>query len=162
MKHIKLNISLILLVLFSSINLSAQNHQGSQRDQKCRAHRQQIKSERVAFITDALSLSVEEAQKFWPVYNDYNKKVDNLRDQKHSEMTAIRSKGENISEKEYQKFIERYIFFIESETALKKGYQKDLLKTFTPKKIYLLYKAEKDFKRNLVKGLRGKRPACME
>lgn len=156
MKHIKLSISLIFLFIFLSINLNAQ------RDQRCREHRQHIKSERVAFITDELSLSVEEAQKFWPTYNDYNKKIDGLRDQKHTEMVAIRSKGENISKTEYQEFLNRYIFFIESETALKKSYQKDLLKILTAKKIYLLYKAEKDFKRKLVKGLRGKRPACME
>ena len=159
MKHIKLTITLILFIFFS-MNLNAQRDH--HREQRCQEHRKQIKSERIAFLTDALSLSVEEAQKFWPVYNDYNKNIDDLRDQKHEEMADIRAKGENISDAEYQKFLKQYIFFIENETTLKKDYQKDLSKILSAKKIYLLYKAEKDFKRKLVKGLRGKRPACME
>ena len=33
--------------------------------------RERIRSERVAFITEELSLTPAEAEKFWPVYNEF-------------------------------------------------------------------------------------------
>jgi len=144
------------LIIFSfSFSSFAQHHQ-------CKHYREEIKSDRIAFITDALSLSVKEAQQFWPIYNDYEAKIEKLRSEKYSKMAAIRKENTKLSEKEYQAFLDKYIYFIEEEAQLKKSYQKDLSTTLSAEKIYLLYKAERDFKRKLVKGLRGKKPACLE
>lgn len=149
-------LSLVILVIFS-ISSQAQKHQ------KCLQHRKQIKAERVAFITDALDLSVKEAQKFWPLYNDYNKNIEELRDKKHSEMAEVRSsKNAELNEKDYQDFLKQNMFYIEEETKLKKKYQADLLKVFTAKKIFLLYKSEKQFKRKLIKDFRGTEPNCLK
>lgn len=145
-----------ILILSISVISTAQRHQ------QCQHHREAIKAERVAYITDALSLTVKEAQVFWPIFNDYNKKIEELRDKKYAEMKDMRTKSIQLSEAEYQSFLDKYIYFIEKETVLKKKYQKDLSKILSAKKIYLLYKTEKDFKRKLVKDLRGRKPACLE
>ncbi len=41
--------------------------------------KEQIASFRVAFITKELSLSSKEAQLFWPVYNEYQDKLEALK-----------------------------------------------------------------------------------
>lgn len=152
-----LKIGLISWILTLTISSSmAQNHP------ECLQHREVIKSERIAFITEQLQLSVKEAQLFWPIYNQHNAAIEKLREKKHKEMTALNADDETLREYEYQAFIDKYIYFIEEETRLDKQFQKDLSKIFSAKKIFELYKAEKNFKRKLVKELRGKKPACLE
>ncbi|MBN2667864.1 MAG: hypothetical protein JXR60_01435 [Bacteroidales bacterium] len=143
----------ILIMLFVNKGIA-------QPPEGCSKHREMIKAERVAFITDELSLTVDEAQKFWPIYNDYNKKVEALRVQKHETLYKINSSSSDLKEEDYQALLDKYIYFIDEEVKLEKKYQKDLSKVLSAKKIFLLYKAEKAFKHKLVKELRG-RPACV-
>jgi len=148
-KH--LGLLTILLISFSSF---------AQKNEQCKHHREQIKAKRVAYITKSLKLTVDEAQKFWPIYNDYNSKVEKLRDKKHSEI--YKNNETDYSEKEYQVFIDKRIEFLEKETKLKKDYQNDLSKIFTAKQIFLLYKSERDFKREMIKNFREHKPACKQ
>ena len=40
--------------------------------------KEQIEALRIAFISQQLNLTPEEAQKFWPVYNSYRSDIENL------------------------------------------------------------------------------------
>ena len=147
-------IIIVSLVLFNATGFA-------QGKKQCRQHREQIKSERIAFLTEALDLSVKEAQSFWPVYNSYNTNIESLRDKRHSEIYLVQNREDEFSEKEYQEFLDNRISIIEDETNLKKKYQQELFKVLSAKKIFLLYKSERDFKRKLIKDFRNKKPACL-
>jgi hypothetical protein len=41
--------------------------------------RDRIKAQKVAYITEQLDLTVDEAQKFWPIYNRYETTIHRLR-----------------------------------------------------------------------------------
>jgi len=41
--------------------------------------REKIEAAKIALITERLNLTPEQAQKFWPVYNEYSKKQQELR-----------------------------------------------------------------------------------
>ena len=56
---------LLITTMMLTISLSAQR--GGERAERG----EQIEQQRIAFITTELDLSVEEAQTFWPLYNDY-------------------------------------------------------------------------------------------
>lgn len=63
-----LKIGLVLLmVLFSTFSFAQD-----------RSKREKIKTLKVAFITERLNLSTNEAQSFWPLYNDYEEKRESL------------------------------------------------------------------------------------
>jgi len=156
MKNLKKYTILLLSLVLLNISSFAQN------SKQCRHHREQIKSERIAFITDALNLNVKEAQAFWPIYNTYNTNIEDLRDKKHSEIYLVQNKEDEFTEKEYQSFLDKRIEILEDETKLKKEYQQELSKVLSAKKIFLLYKAERDFKRKLIKDFRNKKPACLK
>ena len=70
--------SLLILLLFTSLGFS----QGF-RDKK-----EKIKALKIAFISQKLSLTTEQAEKFWPIYNKYEDKIVALKEmygiQKHS------------------------------------------------------------------------------
>jgi hypothetical protein len=42
--------------------------------------RQRIESQRIAFITQRVHLTPDEATKFWPVYNEYRDALKDMRD----------------------------------------------------------------------------------
>ncbi|MCK5170615.1 MAG: hypothetical protein KAQ75_12115, partial [Bacteroidales bacterium] len=62
MKIIKFFILLISVITFA-FSLNAQESKSDKQ--------QEIKSQKIAFFTDKIGLTPEEAQIFWPIYNDY-------------------------------------------------------------------------------------------
>jgi hypothetical protein len=149
--------SILIIVFLTSNYGQAQMHQHPE----CLKHREVIKAERVAYLTEKLDLSVKEAQNFWPIYNAYQKEIENLRDEKHKSIFQMNEENNNLTEAEYQEILNQYFAFSKKEATLKENYQKNLSKVLSAKKIYLLYSAEKSFKRKLVKDLRGRKPACI-
>ena len=121
--------------------------------------REKIKALKVAFITEQLDLTTDEAQKFWPIYNANEEKQFELR---HKKMRSIINKFENgglekLSDKEATALIDQ-IETIEDELhASKKAYIKELKTVISAKKIIKLKKAEDEFNKKLLKQFRGKR-----
>ncbi|MEP4946352.1 MAG: hypothetical protein ABJU26_02325, partial [Flavobacteriaceae bacterium] len=71
----------ILLILFTmllSTNWFYAQHPSGER----------IKTLKVAYITEKISLTSEEAQSFWPVYNDYEEKKHALRKKERDELKS--------------------------------------------------------------------------
>ena len=64
---------LILLILLISSNIYAQP------PVKKAEMKEKIKSLKISFITENLELTSEEAQQFWPVYNNYESRIIKLR-----------------------------------------------------------------------------------
>ncbi len=63
---------LVLTLFFSTLSLlKAQNGNGGKRAEK-------IQALKIAFITQKLELTSEEAQKFWPVYGQYENEMRSL------------------------------------------------------------------------------------
>jgi hypothetical protein len=58
-----------------------------------------INTVKIAFITDQLSLTTEEAQKFWPIYNRYFNEVKNAQQDSPDDIVAFQEKLVNIRKK---------------------------------------------------------------
>ena len=122
---------------------------------------EKIKALKVAYITEQLELTTDEAQKFWPIYNDYQEKQFDLR---HEKMRTILGKLdvgniEKLSEKEASALLSQMQGVEETLFTLQKKYIKDLQSILSDKKIMKLKKAEGDFNRHLLKQMREKRKA---
>jgi len=63
----------LLLMVLLSLNAGAQQQNGSNQSAKDR-----IEALRIAFISQQLNLSPAEAEKFWPVYNNYRAEIEAL------------------------------------------------------------------------------------
>ncbi len=114
-------------------------------------------AQKIAFITNALDLSPEESTVFWPLYNEYTDKKNDL----HTEMVSYRQnlqeKYANISDEEAQKALNFYQEHMVQMQELEIAYQNKYLQVLPAKKVLLLLKAEKDFRRQLLKRLGRKR-----
>jgi len=139
----------IVFLLISSLSFS----------QGFKEKKEKVKALKVAYITEQLDLTTEEAQKFWPIYNAFDDKQSELR---HEKMRAIldRFEPENVeklSEKEASTLLTQMESVEESLFALRKKFIKDLQGVISAKKIIKLKKAEEDFNRTLLRQIKERR-----
>lgn len=67
--------------------------------------RERLEAARIAFITTRLDLSPEQAEKFWPIFNEFNEQ----REEKLKQIASLnpRSNTESISKEEAQRLIKQ-------------------------------------------------------
>ena len=140
-------IILIAIVLFA-INLNAQN-----ADKK-----EQLKALKVAFITNELSLTTDEATKFWPIFNAFEAKQQAIRSQKSKQL--LNKMNEDDFEKMSDKDATALIIQIEnSEEELFDNRKKlivNLKGVISAVKILKLKRAEDNFSKKLLQQYRNK------
>ncbi|PHN92555.1 hypothetical protein CSC80_16555 [Maribacter sp. 6B07] len=115
---------------------------------------EKINTLKVAFITEKLSLSSNEAQDFWPVYNEYQEKRNALRKKNHDQIRSKIKDADALTEKEAESLLALHIKIEEEEEALDTKFLKDVSKVITAKKTLLLLRSEEEFKRQLMKQYR--------
>ncbi len=116
-------------------------------------HRERIKAYKTAYITQELDLSSKEAEKFWPLYNDYEKKLFGLRVLKvRKERDKIKNQGgfEDLSDKEAKEALDNMIQNEKEIIKIKEELYIELTDVLSPIKILKLYKAEMDFNKKLL------------
>ncbi len=102
-----------------------------------------IEAVKIAYLTQKLNLSPEEAQKFWPVYNKYA-----------AEIRKVRVDGKLNNEKE--------IDIEEKLLGIRKKYNTEFGKALSAEKVNAFFKAEKDFGTVLQKELMERRQQRLE
>lgn len=135
----------ILLISFSTVYAQEARHE-------------KIKALKTAYITEKLALSPAEAENFWPVYNEYDIKAQNLREQKRNEVYKnLRNCWDKMTDSEANTLIDKYLTLEEKEMELQKEKVIALRKVLSPKKIISLRITEEDFKRELLDKYRQKK-----
>lgn len=104
-----------------------------------------IESQRIAFITQRLSLTPQEAEKFWPVYNAHRDALKALRDD------FERPDLPNLSDEEATRLIDKHLQLEQQRLDLKKNLLSQLRNVLPPRKIVMLHAAENAFNRELLR-----------
>lgn len=120
---------------------------------------EQVKSLKVAFITNELNLTSDESAKFWPLYNAYEDKQRELRKQKVSKYLDRRDNSEidKMSDKEASSLLAQMEDNEEELYQSRRRFITSLKSVLPAIKIIKLKKAEEDFNRKLLKQYREKR-----
>ncbi len=116
----------------------------------------EIKAQKTAYITSKMELTPEEAQVFWPVYNQYDKELEALRKERREANKAVRGAGE-LTEAEAAAAIDKDLAAQQKELDLRKKYSSEFRKALNARKTLMLGRAERDFNRELLKRLRDRR-----
>lgn len=145
-----LYLSSISLVIFISTNAIAQFRSGNTRNQPER--RQKIESYKIGFITEKLNLTPQEAQKFWPVYNEYQAKKQDIQKSMAEKYKDYRLSKE-ATEKQATGLIDSSLMEMQANLDLTRDYYGKLKAILSPQKIVLLFNAERQFRRELLQRL---------
>ena len=121
---------------------------------------EKIKAMKTAFITNALDLTPKEAEKFWPIYNEFDKRIFRAKTMKTRQLAQkVRTAGgvHQLTDSEADKILQEYID-IEFEVAkAAQDLKNELSDVISAKKIILLFRAEKDFNKKLLRDFREQR-----
>lgn len=114
--------------------------------------REKIEAARIALITERLNLSPEQAQRFWPVYNEYNQKRHDLQ----QEFQQLRGSFDpkNASEEESRKMLEAGMKVKERQLDLERTYAERMQQVISTQQLLSLRKAEDDFREMLMQRIR--------
>ncbi|RIV32831.1 hypothetical protein D2V08_10395 [Flagellimonas lutimaris] len=119
--------------------------------------RERIKSLKVAFITERVGLTSEEAQQFWPIYNEHEKTLENMRRKERMELHANISRVQELSMNESEKLLDNLLTLQFEKQKAERDFLSKLKTVIPAKKVLLLVKAEEDFKRQMIQQFRKRR-----
>ena len=149
----KISKILPLLIAFVSLNVIAQD------GPIIRKKKEQIKALKVAFITNELALTSDEAIKFWPLFNAFEEKQQEIKKQKLKGYLKRVDDGsfDNLSEKEATTMLAQMESTEDELYQLKKKFISNLKGIISPIKILKLKKAEENFNRKLLQQYRDRK-----
>jgi hypothetical protein len=110
---------------------------------------------RIAFITDHIGLTSAEAQDFWPVFNEYQGKKDEIRKQLFDIEKQFTDQGEDIDEEASARLLEQQIQLKKKDLDLDLEYHEKFKEVLSAKKIMKLYLSERHFKSFLLRQIRN-------
>jgi hypothetical protein len=144
MKPIYKYIYVSLFVLFAFVVIA----------QPAASKRDKIDALRVSFINQKVNFTSQETQLFWPLYDEYNDKLENARKSfrqqyiKNTDFTAL-------TDKEAEAYINAELALKQREYELYKEYFEKFKKVLPIKKVALIRRAEEEFKKELIKNIKG-------
>ena len=134
----RINYIITFILLLSSFSLMAQRPSMEEIKAKLRA-------DKVAYLTTRIALTPSEAEKFWPVYNEFDdKRIDIQMERFNLDRKVMRSK-ESLTDEEIVKFIQDSNNSKREEEELNVKYYEKFLKLIPPKKVLTLYQVEKEY-----------------
>jgi len=120
---------------------------------------ERLYSYRVAFLTKRLNLTPDEAQRFWPVYNELQRKKNEIQKERTSILRKVVQNELNMSEKELAEAGDRLVSLELQDANLTAEYHKKFREILSPVKVVRLYEAESQYRLVLLNELRKNPPA---
>ncbi|WP_298121292.1 sensor of ECF-type sigma factor [Flavobacterium sp.] len=149
----KYKIITLLIFLISTTTFA----QGGKLRERFQQKKEQVKSLKVAYITEELKLTSSEAEKFWPLYNAFEEKQMTLRKDKLKNYLDRAENADDLSEKEATTLISQMESAEEELHQLRKKFVASLKGVLPSVKILKLKKAEDEFNRKLLQQYRDKK-----
>jgi hypothetical protein len=144
---------LAFIFLFTILSVSGFAQRNNQVDNE------KLEAARVAFITNRLSLSPEQAEKFWPLFNEFQDKRNGMM----RELRGISKKGEEeISNSQAKELMKKRFDIQETLLAEEKVFLNKIAETLSPLQALKLNEINRDFTRHIYRMQRREREPRQE
>jgi len=155
-----------IAILFFFIPLQIEAQSPGTQDRRVhvrpRVPDEQIQKERIAYFTEAIGLTTEEAQLFWPLYNEMDNKRTALFEERASIIHKFMNEPDKLNDKQLEEHLNRLIAIQQKEVALPAEYDAKFRKVLPARKVMNLYVAEMGFRNYLLQKMRNERPERSE
>lgn len=138
----------IALLLFSTQSW-AQEDSKKQQEEK-------IKAQKIAFFTEKIGLTPDEAEEFWPIYNRYWQQKNKITAARKKDMSYFSKYGDSMSKSELESYAQRYVDYELQLGQLIFTYHEKFCSILPIEKVMRLYMADYEFKTYLLRLLRDK------
>jgi hypothetical protein len=113
--------------LFSLTNVFAQDV-----DSYIELLRSDVKTEKVAIITEVMQFTEKESEAFWPIYREFDYELSKLADKRVSNIKDFAVNYDSLSDKKADELIKNSFSFQEDRLSLNKKYYKKFAEVLTP------------------------------
>jgi len=117
--------------------------------------RSKIESARIGLITERLNLTPEQAEKFWPLYNEFRQKNNALKDEYQQAKRDLG--GDNPTEEQQRELLNLGLKLKERKVSLERNYSDRMMKIISAQQLMSLRQAEEDFRRMLIEQIQKRR-----
>ena len=139
----KKGLILITIVLtFTNMRLHAQN-----------PNLEKFSTYKIGFFTKKMNLTSQEAEKFWPVYNDFQKQKNLIQRDKIMLIRDFNQNESALNDSQLTEMGDRLIKNISDETSLAVAFHKKIRELLPPAKVLKYYQAENQYKIQLLREL---------
>ncbi|MEN8138678.1 MAG: hypothetical protein ABFR62_09605 [Bacteroidota bacterium] len=133
------NLLLVIVFIFIGSGLSAQNNEADYLE----LQKETLKVEKKALIADAMILTNEESEVFWPLYDEYNAKKFELKKEFYFLLKSyFESTEEQLTDKEATKIWKKKIQLNADLNKLEKKYFNKMINKLPPVKVVRYFQAE--------------------
>lgn len=146
------SLAIIITLALSLTGISTSANQRCQEDWK-----QKMQAEKIAFLTMETGMTPEEAQVFWPVYNQVNKDRDEAMKTAFNAYRELETAIEaGKSGKEIERLLEKYTDAQKAQRALDNKVTEQYKKVLPVEKVAKVLISEEKFRRQHIRRLHGK------
>ncbi|MBX5438194.1 MAG: hypothetical protein IRZ29_01490 [Thermoflavifilum sp.] len=114
---------------------------------------QRIEALKIAYISQRLNLTPEEAEKFWPIYNQYEQEMNAVRQQHHQQQLNAQHLA-SASDAEVNEALNDELAYEQQLVNIRKKYREAFERVLPPRKVALLFVAEREFTNQLINQLK--------
>ena len=144
---LRASLILVIAVLMGGVSFA------QPKNDRHKEKREKIHAQKIAFISTELELTPDEAQKFWPVYNQYEAEIEEIRKERRRYMKELR-KSENLSDDRAYELFELTFESEKKESDIRLNYLKKFSEVLGKKKAANVFIAEEQFKHELLRKLK--------
>ncbi len=123
--------------------------------QKRKVDMADFEKRKMEFIAKEAGLTQEEADRYFPIYNELSKKKFELHRQHRERVDELKRNNRNMSDTEYKKILDNDVEIRLKEVEYDKEYSGKFEKALPPEKLYKAQQAERKFLQNEVTKFRG-------
>jgi hypothetical protein len=141
------------------LNLIAITSTFAQPDNRHNMSKDEMQAKKVSFIANELELNTEEAQRFWPVYNEYQAEIELIRKEQMDNMKLMvdaRRTGTALSDTQIEKMMTTRFANQSKLLEIEKRYYERFKKVLPLEKVARFYAAEERFKVEMLREMRDR------
>lgn len=143
-------ISILIFTLCIAATGSAVAQDAKQDRQKARKEQwEKFRQDKQAFYTKTMELTQEQAEKFFPLFDEMEKKKFELVREVHKEARNL-MKAESVTDEQYKAAADHAASIAEKEVAIEKEYYARFCEILTPRQQFLYHRCEPQFQKNMV------------
>ncbi|GJM29900.1 MAG: hypothetical protein DHS20C17_25350 [Cyclobacteriaceae bacterium] len=117
--------------------------------------KEKIESARIGFITERLGLTPDQAERFWPLYNEYRLKNQDAANKFRQYRAGLNPDA--VTDEESKRVVEMELELKQHRLDLEREYSKRMLDVISTQQVASLRKAERDFRGILLRRLQEAR-----
>lgn len=148
MKKAKIIITVLIIAICSALSSHSQCQPSKQDRNAWMKEMRQVKND---YISRKLNLTAEQKNRFLPLYNKMEREVNKCVEEAQHMAHLVKEKRDNATDLEYEKAAEALFECKAKEGEIELKYYREFKKILTPKQLFILKRAEREFTKTLMR-----------